>query len=237
MTDIDLIKQYVPVNQQQKAIKSYEEGEPVQYIIGSVNFYGYELKVNKDVLIPRFETEYLLQKLINKINELFTEETSIADLGTGSGAIAIVLQKELNARVTAFDISDKALEIARENAKKNCADITFYKHDIRKQIPGNYDVLVSNPPYIDINEEIESKVYDHEPHLALFAKEQGLEFYKCILSYAKSVTKQKSIIAFEIGNTQGEVIKEEALKYYPKSKITIEKDLPGKNRYIFIVNE
>ncbi len=237
MTEVELIKKYVPEIKQKEAFFLLKQKIPVQYIIGTVDFCGYELKVNKNVLIPRFETETLVEKTIEKVKKHLGPNLNIADLGTGSGAIAITLNKILNAKVDAYDISLEALKVAKENAKKNNAEINYINHDIRKEINGLYDVIISNPPYIDKEEVIEEKVYQNEPHLALFAENEGLEFYEKILGYAKNVIKPKSILAFEIGYLQGERIKILAKEKFPEANITIEKDLTEKDRYIFIINE
>ena len=164
-----------------EAISRLKKGEPVQYIVGNVNFYGYELMVNKDVLIPRRETEELTEEVIRRM-KVFSNPV-IADVATGSGAIAITLSKELNVSLYASDISEKALLVAEKNAFDNQASVTFFQGDMLKPFIDNnvkLDVIVSNPPYIKENEEIEPVVFNNEPHLALFAKDGGLEFYQKI---------------------------------------------------------
>ena len=154
------------------------------------NFAGYDLKVNKSVLIPRFETEFLCAKLKKYIKDYFDYQISIADLGTGSGAIGIYLQKELNCLVTGFDISSEALKIAKDNAQKNNAQITFINHNIKTKIPGKYDVIVSNPPYIKKGTKLPLNV-NYEPKLALYGDETGIDYYISILDYAQSVLNKK----------------------------------------------
>lgn len=219
------------------AIKRLENGEPVQYIVGNVDFYGYILNVNKDVLIPRRETEELVEEVI-KCSKLFNNPT-IIDIGTGSGAIAISLSKELNCHVYASDISNKALMVAKENAIKNNANITFLQGDMLKPFIDNkikVDIIVSNPPYIKENEEIENIVKNNEPNIALYAKNNGLEFYESILKDANRVLKEKYLIAFEIGKTQGNDIKLLAHKYLGNVKVEIKKDLSLNDRFIFVYN-
>ena len=219
------------------AIKRLENGEPVQYIVGNVDFYGYILNVNKDVLIPRRETEELVEEVIKR-SKLFNNPT-IIDIGTGSGAIAISLSKELNCQVYASDISNKALMVAKENAIKNNANITFLQGDMLKPfIDSNIkvDIIVSNPPYIKENEEIEDIVKNNEPNIALYAKNNGLEFYESILKDANRVLKEKYLIAFEIGKTQGNDIKLLAHKYLGNVKVEIKKDLSLNDRFIFVYN-
>lgn len=219
------------------AIKRLENGEPVQYIVGNVDFYGYILNVNKDVLIPRRETEELVEEVIKR-SKLFNNPT-IIDIGTGSGAIAISLLKELNCHVYASDISNKALMVAKENAIKNNANITFLQGDMLKPFIDNkikVDIIVSNPPYIKENEEIEDIVKSNEPNIALYAKNNGLEFYESILKDANRVLKEKYLIAFEIGKTQGNDIKLLAHKYLGNVKVEIKKDLSLNDRFIFVYN-
>ena len=219
------------------AIKRLERGEPVQYIVGNVDFYGYILNVNKNVLIPRRETEELVEEVIKR-SKSFNNPT-IIDVGTGSGAIAISLSKELNCHVYASDISNKALNVAKENAIKNNANITFLQGDMLKPFIDNkikVDIIVSNPPYIKEDEEIEDIVKNNEPNLALYAKNNGLEFYESILKDANKVLKEKYLIAFEIGKTQGNDIKLLINKYLGNVKVEIKKDLSLNDRFIFVYN-
>ena len=235
MTDIDYLKKYLPKEKLEEGLKKLEEGQPVQYIVGNVDFYDINLLVNKNVLIPRFETEYLVEKTINYAKKL-KEPLDILDIGTGSGAIAITLAKHLNSKVIATDISEKALEIAQKNAKRNNTKINFKQSDILKSVKGKFDIIISNPPYISKDETIDPLVKDNEPSLALYADNKGLYFYEEILKNIKPYLKEKSIIAFEIGMTQSKDITKIAQKYLPKAKIITEKDLTGKDRYIFIFN-
>ena len=234
MTDTEYLKKYLAPEKLEEGFKMLKEGLPLQYIIGNVNFYGYTIKINPNVLIPRFETELLVEKTINYIKENFKKPISIIDLGTGSGAIAISLKKALDCQMTAVDISSKALELALENAQDNDAEIKFIESDMLDQITEKYDVIISNPPYIGYGEEIDDKVRHHEPAIALFAENNGLEFYEKILSQAINNLKENALIAFEIGKDQGQAIKEMALKYFPQAMVKIEKDLPGLDRYVFI---
>lgn len=234
--DIEYLKKYYKgdIND---AIKRLNMGEPVQYIVGDVDFYGNIIKVNKNVLIPRRETEELAEKVLKRI-QVF-DKPVIADVGTGSGAIAITLAKKLNTLVYASDISLKALEVAKENVAINKANVTFFEGDMLKPYIKNnikLDVIVSNPPYIKEDEKIEDIVKNNEPHLALYAKNNGLEFYDSILKNASYVLKDKYLIAFEIGMDQGRNIEALAKKYLSNSIVEIEKDLSGKDRFIFVYN-
>ncbi len=233
MKEIEYLKKYLPKDKLEKGLKELKEGRPVQYIIGNVDFYNINLLVNENVLIPRFETEYLVEKTINYAKNL-KEPLDILDIGTGTGAIAISLVKNLSCNVLATDISKKALEIANENAKRNNVKINFKQSDILENVKGKFDIIISNPPYISKDEIIDPLVKNNEPHIALYADNNGLYFYEEILKNIKPHLKEKSIIAFEIGMTQSEEITKIANKYLPKAKIVTEKDLAQKNRYIFI---
>ena len=217
--------------------KKLLEGYPIQYLIGYVDFYGYKIYVNENVLIPRYETEYLVQKTINYSKKLFNDKLDILDLGTGTGAISIVLGRELNSIVTGVDISEDALNVAKKNAIENKVSINFIKSNMLDSVEGKYDIVVSNPPYIDIDEKIMDSVKKYEPHLALYAKDNGLYFYKNILSNIKPYLKERFIIAFEIGWWQGALIEKIAQEYFEDSNVLIEKDLTNRDRYIFIINE
>ena len=211
---------------------------PIQYLIGYVNFYGYKIYVNENVLIPRYETEYLVEKTIKYIKELFNdEEVKILDIGTGSGAIAIALKKELDAKVTATDISKDALEVAIKNAKENNCQIEFLENNMLNNINDKFDVIISNPPYVSYDEEVEEGVKLYEPNIALYAPNKGLHYYEEILKSASNNLNKKYIIAFEIGYTQGKEIELIANKYLKNIDIKIEKDLSGKDRYVFIISE
>ena len=235
MTDIEYLKKYYKGNIDD-AINRLNNGEPVQYIVGNVDFYDNKIDVNKNVLIPRFETEELVSRTISYINKYFNKNLDIVDLGTGSGCIAITLKKELDCNVEAVDISDKALEVAKSNAKLNDVDINFYLGDMLKPLNKKYDVIISNPPYISYEEEIMDLVKNNEPHSALYADDNGLYFYKEILMNAHKCLKEKSLIAFEIGYMQGNDVVNIAKQYFPNSIIKLEQDLQNKDRFIFVFN-
>lgn len=232
--EIEYLKKYYNGNIND-ALKRLENGEAVQYIVGNVDFYGYILDVNKNVLIPRRETEELVEEVIKRSKKF--DNPVIIDVGTGSGAIAISLSKELNCHIYASDISKKALEVAKENSIKNSSNVTFFEGDmLTPYVERNLkvDIIVSNPPYIKEDEEIEKIVKDNEPHLALYAKNNGLEYYESILKNASKILKEEYLIAFEIGFTQGNDIKMLANKYLKDAKVEIKKDLSDKNRFIFV---
>ncbi len=212
------------------------KGEAVQYIIGNVNFYGYEFKVNRNTLIPRFETELLVEKTVNYISKFFDGKVSILDIGTGSGCIAIILNKLVDSVVTAVDISSDALDVAKENNTINNTDINFIVSDVFSNVNGKYDVIISNPPYISHDEEIMDIVCNNEPHLALYADMNGLYFYDKILSECKEYLNDKFFIAFEIGYLQADSIVGIVNKYMENVNIIVDKDYSGKDRFIFITN-
>lgn len=213
-------------------------GEAVQYIVGNVNFYGFTMKVNPSVLIPRFETEELVNKTLGYLKKYFNYEIDIIDIGTGSGCIAISLKKLLsNNKVTAIDISDKALELAKENARINETEINFYLSDVFSSVVGKFDLLISNPPYIDYKDpDVMEVVKNNEPSVALYASNRGLEFYEKILKDAPKYLKEKNMIALEIGMGQGEKVKSLAKQAFPNSVVKIEKDMQEKERFVFIFN-
>jgi release factor glutamine methyltransferase len=220
-------------NDYNKLLNNY----PIQYLIGYVNFYGNNINVKEDVLIPRFETEDLVDRTIKYCKKMFNKKINILDIGTGSGAIAISLNKELDSNVDAIDISDSAISLAKENNEINKTNVNIFKSDVFSNVNNKYDVIISNPPYISYEEEIMDKVYDNEPHLALFASDNGLYFYKKILDDAKEYLNDKFIIAFEIGMTQGEEISEYAKSVFKNVTVSVEKDLSMKDRFVFIISE
>lgn len=204
--------------------------EPLQYIIGETEFYGCKIKVNPDVLIPRPETELLVEKVLQE------DFDSILEIGTGSGAIAIVLAKQMkNVQIEASDISEKALNIAGQNAELNNVSINFIQSDIFENIKGKYDIIVSNPPYISKKEydNLAPEIRDYEPEISLLAKDEGLFYYKKVLENAKDYLTDKGKIYFEIGYDQAEKIREIA-KENGFDEISVFQDLNGFDRIMRI---
>lgn len=233
MNRVEYIKKYGKKEDLEVNLKRLEAGEPVQYIVGNVDFYDVNLDIDKRVLIPRFETEELVFKTIEYAKKLNIKKA--LDIGTGSGCIAITLKKHLNIKMTASDISLDALEVAKHNALKNDVEINFIESDIYSNVKGKFDLIISNPPYIKTNEPIEDIVYNNEPHLALFSGEFGLDHYTKILKDAKKHLNDNYLIAFEIGSKLGNDVTNLALKYlHDDIKITLEKDMQGRDRFIFI---
>ncbi len=237
MTDKEYLEKYLSKDKLKEGLEKLKQGLPVQYIVGNVDFYGNILKVNKNVLIPRFETETLVEKTIEYSKKNLKEPYKIIDLGTGSGAIAITLKKHLNCSIDAIDISSEALKVAEENAKNNGAEINFFQSNMLESVKDKYDIIISNPPYIAHDENVEDIVKNNEPHIALYAKNNGLEFYQKILEKANKHLNKPGLIALEIGANQGEKIKKIGQKYFNKDSIKVEKDLTGKDRYVFIFNK
>ncbi len=207
-------------------------GEPLQYVLGVAWFYGLELKVNPAVLIPRPETEGLVEIVL----EHARWEASILEIGTGSGAISISLKTQ-NPQLclSATDISASALDLARENAQKHGCDIFFEQCDLFPSTDVKYDLIVSNPPYISAQDyqALPAEIRDFEPAIALLADEQGLQFYRRILSEGKRYIHQDSKFCFEVGETQASQISHIASDLGFKTQI-IKRDLCGKDRYMII---
>lgn len=208
---------------------------PPQYLIGNVDFYGSIINVDERVLIPRYETELLVDKTIKYAKRIFTNKINIIDLGTGSGCIAISLKKNLDCNLTALDISKDALSLAKTNAQLNNTEITFINKSMTDNLTNNYDIIISNPPYIPYDGFIEEKVKNNEPNITLFAKDNGLYFYKEILNKHLDNLNSPGIIAFEIGDNQKELL--EPLVKELKLKYSFENDLQGLPRYLFIFFE
>ncbi|HET6227754.1 MAG TPA: peptide chain release factor N(5)-glutamine methyltransferase [Bacteroidia bacterium] len=218
------------------AVKQLKQQRPIQYILGKADFYQLKFLVNEQVLIPRPETEELVDLIIHE--QKHKQELSILDIGTGSGCIAIALKKNLpHANVTAIDISEGALEMARKNEQLNKVDITFLQADILKWQPDNtlkYDCIVSNPPYICFSEqhEMQKNVLEHEPHLALFVpNDDPLLFYRSIADFALKHLSKTGKLYFEINASYGLKTKEMLDKKGFKNT-TIVNDLNNKNRIL-----
>ena len=218
-----------------KEVVALEQNKPLQYVLGNVNFYGNYFIVNKNVLIPRFETEELVENTIFYIKKFFPNPVDIIDLGCGSGVIGLTLEQKVSTKsVDLIDISSKALEVAHKNCVKLNSKAKILESDMFSNVEAQYDVIISNPPYIKDNEEIEEIVKENEPHLALYAGSDGLDCYKKILTTCTPHMKEKCLIAFEIGMTQAEAIKKIAEENLGDIKTIIKKDLSGKDRMLFI---
>ena len=221
------------------SLEALKENKPIQYVIGNVNFYGIKFIVNKNVLIPRFETEELVEQVVEYTKDLKKDKIKILDLGCGSGAIGLTLKSILkDSEVTLTDISKDALEVAKLNANNLNLDVTFIESDWFSNVKlEQYDIIVSNPPYIRTDEEIEEIVKNNEPSLALYGGVDGLDCYRKILANIKPYLNNKFLIAFETGESQKEEIYDIVNKYLKDIEITCKKDLYGRNRMIFVRNK
>lgn len=196
------------LNEINKALEKRINHIPLGYIFGKTNFYGLDFVVNENVLIPRLDTEILVEKLIDEINAR-SGGVEVLDIGTGSGVIAVTIAKETKARVTAVDVSQKALEVAKQNAKLNQVDVKFVLSDLFENVgEKKFDIIVSNPPYIESDEipKLMPEVKDNEPILALDGGKTGLDFYKKIVDTAGNYLKPSGKLFFEIGYNQGECV-------------------------------
>ena len=213
--------------------------EPLNYVLGYSWFYGYKLEVNDDVLIPRPETEELVARVLSMYDEHFKgKEVRVCDVGTGSGAIAIALKKEEpKMEVYASDISEAALKVAERNAASNDCAITFLQGSMLEPYIEQglkFDILVSNPPYIRSDEDIEASVKDFEPHVALFGGSDGLKFYRDIFAKAQEILLPESLLFFEMGYDQKDRLTALAKEYFPKREAIVYKDINNKDRILMI---
>jgi release factor glutamine methyltransferase len=220
-----------------KVLNDISIGKPVQYILGSTEFYGLSFSVNPSVLIPRPETEELVDWILNEVP--VDANLNLLDVGTGSGCIAIALKKNLaQAKVSAVDISAEALATAKLNAELNAVSVEFILADILQPkeniLQRNFDVIVSNPPYIKEDEKptMHENVLQHEPHGALFvSNERPLIFYEAIADFALETLNPGGKLFFEINEFLGnETV--EMLKFKSFADIVLRKDMQGKDRMV-----
>ena len=207
---------------------------PAQYIIGHADFFGMQLKVDERVLIPRPETEELVELILTENPE---KNLKVLDIGTGSGAIALALAKNRpDWSVTATDISQDALDLATENAKRQDLNLSFIKSDCFSEISAKYDIIVSNPPYISRADEVEVglNVLHSEPHLALFADEDGLAIYRRIAEDSKDYLNDGGKIYLEIGYKQGQSVPALFMENLPEKRVRTLKDQFGQDRMVVI---
>ena len=220
--------------------KHIKEDVPLSHLVGFEYFYDRKYKVTKDVLSPRMETEELIYKVIEYVKASSKNNFKILDLCTGSGIIAITLKKELSQfsiDVVASDISEEAIKVAKENAQVHEATIKFIQSDIFNNIADKFDIIVSNPPYIDRKDEVtmQDNVLKYDPHLALFAEEEGMYFYRKIIEQANDYLNENGVIFFEIGYDQKDkIIKLADLNGYSAE---VYKDINGRDRMAFLVRK
>ncbi len=225
------------------AVKDLKQHKPIQYILGKADFYGMQFFVNSNVLIPRPETEELVDLIIKEFqipnSKIQNQSVNILDIGTGSGCIAIALKKHIpSAKVVALDISEEALKVAGQNALLNNVQINFLQDNILhpSSVIGHnsFDIIVSNPPYVCISEkdEMQKNVLDYEPHLALFVEDSNpLLFYNAIADFALTHLNRNGRLYFEINGMYGEETKQLMVEKGFKN-IELKKDLNNKNRIL-----
>lgn len=232
---------YVVSKEQQQplfeGLAALKKGQPIQYITGETEFSGLPISINSSVLIPRPETEELVDWILDDYKNN-TEELKVLDLGTGSGAIAVALASKLaNSEVFAMDISDKAIELAIKNAEKNKVSVIFKKEDIFKlpfRAATDYHIIVSNPPYVKMSEKalMHQNVLEYEPHLALFVPDKDpLKFYRPIVKYAQESLLLNGALYLEINEKEGKDIAE-LMEENGFNAIEIRKDIFGKDRMV-----
>lgn len=222
-------------------VDQHAKGVPVQHLTGVEEFYGRTFKVNEDVLIPRPETEELIEETLELATRFFRDQApAIADIGTGSGVIAITLKCEWpEARVTATDISEKALQTAKQNAVRLGAEVAFKLGDLAEPLKDEkWDIILSNPPYIAHREAeaLSDTVRDHEPHNALFADNEGLALYEKMAVQLPGLLNKPGIIGFEIGHTQGTAVSALLKTTFPQASIYVKKDINKNDRMVFCIN-
>lgn len=213
-----------------------KEHRSPQYIIGKAYFRDLELAVDERVLIPRPETEELVDLVLKENSKA---DLQILDIGTGSGAIAISLKSARpDWHVTASDISSEALQLAKENSERNQASLDFIESDVFNQISGKFDVIISNPPYIayDDEDEVGVNVLASEPHLALFADEDGFAIYRRIIEGASSHLTENGKLYFEIGYKQGDGMRRLLAQHFPEKRVRVLQDIFGKDRMVVMDN-
>lgn len=204
-----------------------ENGEPWQYVVGSVEFYGRNFEVNNAVLIPRQETELVTEQLVKRL----TKKSTVLDLCCGSGVIGITAALETGATVTLADVSKEALQVAKNNAKRNKAKVDFIQSDMFTNMCGKCNVIVCNPPYIetDVIPTLDKSVKDYEPHLALDGGKDGLDFYRILAEKATKHLTKKGLLILEIGYNQGDAV---AKLLENKFDVEVLKDYGGNDRIV-----
>lgn len=206
--------------------------KPVQYLLHKAYFYDSYFYVDENVLIPRFDTEFVLEKTIELIEKKYNHKIDICDLCTGSGCIAVILKKHIDCDIDAIDISKEAILVAQKNIVLNNVDVKLIQNDLLDGIDKKYDIIISNPPYIDKDEFVMDIVYQNEPHLALFSEDKGLYHYKRIIDQSLNNLKDNGTLIFEIPDNKCDMIKEYASRYY--DDITYYKDFNNQRRIMII---
>jgi release factor glutamine methyltransferase len=231
----------VEIAQLKSAVRRHVDGEPVQYIIGKEDFYGRPFKVNKEVLIPRPETEELVEHMLTLIANHFPhqQEVMVADIGTGSGAISVTMAiEDPRLRVFTVDIAEESIAVAKENAEQLGADVSFFHGDLLQPfIEQNMklDVVVSNPPYIPDIEilGLDTIVKDREPMRALSGGEDGYDFYRRFMNELPLVLKEQALVGFEVGAGQGATVAKMLRQTFKEAEVYVKEDINGKDRMVF----
>ncbi|KGX93873.1 N5-glutamine S-adenosyl-L-methionine-dependent methyltransferase [Pontibacillus halophilus JSM 076056 = DSM 19796] len=214
-------------------------GVPYQHLVGTASFFGREFNVNKHVLVPRQETEELVDGILRRLNERGWDKKQIhaVDIGTGSGIIPITLKQEWpSMSVSAVDLSADALCVAKRNREEHGTDITFYEGSFLEPVlDQTFDLIVSNPPYIPEGDldSLSDVVKNYDPHLALFAGKDGLDAYRAIVAQLPYVSKSETLLAFEIGYNQGSDVRNLIQSKFPASTPEVVNDLNGNERMVF----
>ena len=235
LTNPDMVISVVDAEEIEEAVEKRINHIPLQHIIGETEFMGLTFKVNEDVLVPRFDTEIVVDEVVKYVGD---EYLKVLDMCTGSGCIAITISDMCdNVTVVASDISKDAIEVAKENNQLNQTDVTFVESDLFENVEGMFDVIVSNPPYIktDEIENLQEEVKLHDPKLALDGGESGLDFYRKIVEQSKDHLKTNGMIFFEIGFDQAEEVSN-ILKANGYHDIVVKKDLSGLDRVVIAKN-
>lgn len=221
-----------------RLIEQIEEGLPYQYVLGYTYFLGNKFYVDKNVLIPRQETEQLVKEVESYISNVFQgKEIDVLDMCSGSGCIGITLAQNPSLKVTLVDISTEANEVAKKNASLNKTKLDIYTSNLFNDLPNKkYDVIVCNPPYIKSKDTVDESTLKHEPHLALFASPYTY-FYEEIFKAKSSWLKEKYILAFEIGEDMKFDLEQLCKKYFKNEIIIFQKDMYDKDRFLYIISK
>jgi release factor glutamine methyltransferase len=216
-------------------VRHIDDDVPLQHLTEEEIFFGHSFYVNADVLIPRFETEELVARVLSLFDDYFDRPVRAVDLGTGSGAIAITLAKEEpRIQVDAVDISPAALQVAAKNAKTHQVSVTFYEGSWCDPLTQRYEMVVANPPYIPVEEELPKQIVAYEPHTALFGGADGLAHYREIFLQLPSVVADTFLVAMEHGHQHATAIQSIAKEAFPKAVVWSERDMQGKERFTFV---
>lgn len=222
-----------------KDVERLLSDEPLAHILGYTFFYGRRFEVNGDVLIPRDETEELVEHILYDIETYFSDPSlQVADIGTGCGNIGLTLKAEMPLlQVHLSDISDLALTVAQRNAQALALEVQFYQGNLGEPLLAEnllLDVLVCNPPYIQTHEEVQTSVLNYEPHVALFGGADGLDFYRQVLQQSHQLMKPQFMMAFEMGYQQRASLTTLIKEHYPEARVLCRKDMNQLDRMMFV---